>query len=73
MTEKRDLDKEKYEHSIIKCPVCGKQGTLYCRLQHGTRLWCVRHGDTYHHIGKTLPLSIKDQIDGKPPLTLDKF
>jgi len=73
MTEKRDLDKEKYEHSIIKCPVCGKQGTLYYRLQHGTRLWCVRHGDTYHHIGKTLPLSIKDQIDGKPPLTLDKF
>jgi hypothetical protein len=69
----------RYEHKMIICPVCKEEGELYFRLQHGTRLWCVRHkyiaraDDTYCHIGKYLPAELKDQVDGRKMRTLDSF
>ena len=64
MSDQHALAK-KYEHQTITCPVCHGAGQLYFRMQHGRRLWCVRHGDTYHHIGVRLPIEIIDELEGK--------
>jgi hypothetical protein len=69
----------KYEHKFIKCPLCHEEGQLFFRMQHGRRMWCVRHRytathyDTYHHIGKYLPIEIKDQIEGRKIKGLDQY
>jgi len=66
----KDLAK-KYEHKLIICPKCGKQGKLYYRIKgydkfgNPKRYWCVRHGDTYHQIGKILPKEIIKQLEGE--------
>jgi len=46
--------RRKYEGLTIRCPICGKQGTLTFRVK-GTdpkRYFYCRHGDDYCYIGR---------------------
>jgi hypothetical protein len=68
----------RYQHSIINCPKCHKEGQLLYRSEHGKRFWVVRHrmtefDDRFCHVGSYLPIHIKDAIDGKKMKTLDSF
>jgi len=69
---------ERYQHKLISCPKCRKEGTLLYRSEHGRRFWVVRHGhsdidDKFCHVGVYLPSFLKDTLDGKKPRGLDSF